>query len=88
MARYLRRIEETWSLIVGGNEKYRLLIDPNTVYLFQDCCPGLSSEDRAFVQMRMLSGELVPAIRADLSDLSEDHLFIRMWLSEVSKYTA
>src|SRR5947207_25155 len=65
MTRYLRRVKETWSLIIGENENYRLLIDPNTVHLLQGRCPGLSSEDRAFVQMRMLSGELFPAIKAD-----------------------
>jgi hypothetical protein len=27
-------------------------------------------------------------IRDEVLDLSEDHLFIRKWLSEVSKYTA
>jgi Protein of unknown function (DUF3723) len=65
MTRYLRRVEETWTFIIGENEHNKLLIDPNTVDLLQGRCPGLSSEDRAFLQMRMLSGDLFPAVRAE-----------------------
>lgn len=49
MTRYLRRVKEMWTSIIGENDGKRLLIDPNTVYLLQGRCPGLSSEDRAFV---------------------------------------
>jgi hypothetical protein len=63
MTRYLRRVKETLTYIFGENENDWLLIDPNTAHLLQGRCPGLSSEDRAFVQMRMLAGEFFPAIR-------------------------
>jgi hypothetical protein len=51
--------------IIGENENDWLLVDPNTARLLQGRCPGLSSEDRAFIQMRMLAGELFAAIQDD-----------------------
>ena len=63
MTRYLRRVKEQWTLIIGGSEEQMLLADPNTIHLLQGLCPGLSSADRASVQMGMLSGELFPAIK-------------------------
>src|SRR5438045_1040351 len=65
MARYLRRVEKVWSFIIGESEEEMIRIDPNTVFLLQGRCPALSFEDRAFIQMRMLAGELFPAIKAD-----------------------
>jgi hypothetical protein len=65
MTRYLRRVKATMTYIIGENENDWLLIDANTAFLLQGLCPGLSLEDRAFVQMRMQSGELFPAIQGD-----------------------
>jgi len=65
MTRYLRRVKATMAYIIGENENDWLLIDANTAFLLQGLCPGLSLEDRAFVQMRMLSRELFPAIQGD-----------------------
>jgi hypothetical protein len=65
MTRYLRRVKATMTYIIGENENDWLLIDANTAFLLQGLCPGLSLKDRAFVQMRMLSRELFPAIQDD-----------------------
>jgi hypothetical protein len=65
MTRYLRRVKATMVYIIGENENDWFLIDANTAFLLQGLCPGLSLEDRAFVQMRMLSRELFPAIQDD-----------------------
>jgi Protein of unknown function (DUF3723) len=65
MTRYLRRVKATMIYIIGENENDWLLIDANTAFLLQGLCPGLSLEDRAFVQMRMSSRELFPAIQDD-----------------------
>jgi hypothetical protein len=51
--------------IIGENENDWLLFDANTTYILQGPCPGLSLEDRAFFQMRIIAGELFPTIRDD-----------------------
>jgi hypothetical protein len=65
MTRYLRRVKPTLVYIMGENENDWHLIDPNTFYRIQGRCPGLSFEDRADLQGRMLSRELLPAIQDD-----------------------
>jgi hypothetical protein len=45
-----------------------MLLPPNAVYTSDRAvaqCPGLSSQDRALVQMRMRSGELFPTAKGD-----------------------
>lgn len=65
VALYLRRLKQQHSYIIGGNEHDGYLLDANTVHLLQDRCAGLSSEDRAFLQSRITSGELFPAVREE-----------------------
>lgn len=65
MTRYLRRIKNTWTLIVGDEEADQLRLDANTVAILQGRCPSLSSEDRAHIQIRMLAGDVLPAVTAD-----------------------
>jgi hypothetical protein len=49
MTRYLRRIKNTWILIVGDEEADQLRLDANTVAILQGRCPSQSSEDRAYI---------------------------------------
>jgi hypothetical protein len=51
--------------IIGENESDWLLIDPYTANFLGGRCAGLSTEDRANIQMKMTSRELFPAIRDD-----------------------
>jgi len=43
----------------------RFLLDPGTVFYIQGRCPGLSYEDRASIQTRIVSGEIFPAVRGE-----------------------
>ena len=65
MTRYLRRIKSTWTGIVGDEEADQLQLDANTVAILQGRCPSQSSEDRAHVQIKMLAGDILPAVTAD-----------------------
>ncbi len=64
MTRYLRRIKNTWTQIVGDEEADQLRLDANTVAILQGRCPSQSLEDRAHVQTRMLAGDILPAVIA------------------------
>lgn len=65
MTRYLRRINKTWTQVVGDKEADQLRLDANTVAILQGRCPMLSLKDRAHVQNRMLAGDIFPAVKAD-----------------------
>jgi len=65
MTRYLRRIKNTWTQIVGDEEADQLRLDANTVAILQGRCPSRSSEDRVHVQIKMLAGDVLPAVTAD-----------------------
>ena len=65
LTRALRRIKEAWVQIVGEREDDQLRLDASTVRILQGRCPYRSSEDDAQVRMRMLSGEILPAFKAD-----------------------
>lgn len=65
MTRYLRRINKTWTQVIGDKEADQLRLDANTVAILQGRCPMLSLEDRAHVQNRMLAGDIFPAVKAD-----------------------
>jgi hypothetical protein len=63
--RYLRRIKNTWTQIVGHEEADQLRFDANTVGTLQGRCPSQSSEDRAHAQIKMLASDVLPAVTAD-----------------------
>ncbi len=65
MTRYLCRIRNTWTRIVGDEEADQLQLDANTVATLQGRSPLQSSEDRAHVQNRMLAGDVLKAVTAD-----------------------
>jgi len=65
MTRYLRRIKNTWTQIVGDEEADQLRLDANTIAILQGRCPSQSSADRAHVQIRMIAGDVLPAVTAD-----------------------
>ncbi len=64
MARYLCRIKQTWSYIVGDREAHRNKLDANTVHLLQGRCPFRSLNDRAYIEARLLRGDILPAVRS------------------------
>ena len=64
MTRYLRRVKQVWSYIVGGGEGHYLQTDAYTVHLLQGRCPSMSLEDRTYVETQMLKGEILPAIKS------------------------
>lgn len=65
MTRYLRRIKSTWTGIIKNEKTDQLRLDVNTVAILQGRCPSRSSKDRAHVQIRMLAGDILPAVTAD-----------------------
>lgn len=65
MTRYLRRIKNTWTQIVGDEEADQLRLDANTVKTLQGRCPSQSSENRAHAQIKMLASDVLPAVTAD-----------------------
>ena len=60
---YSCRIKDTWTYIIGENEQEQLLLDANTVDILQGRCPCRSSEDRAKLEERMLSGDIFPTVK-------------------------
>ena len=64
MTRYLRRVKQTWSYIIGGSEGCHLQTDAYTVHLLQGRCPSKSLEDRTYVETQMLKGDILPAIKS------------------------
>lgn len=64
MARYLRRIKQAWSYIIGEREDFQNMLDVNTVHVLQGRCPFRSFDDRAYVEARLLKGEILPAVRS------------------------
>jgi hypothetical protein len=65
LTRCLRRVNNAWTRIVGNKKDDQLRLDANTVAILRGRCPFGSTEDRAFVQMRMLAGDIFPAIKTD-----------------------
>ena len=65
MTRYLRRIKDTWTQIMGDKEADQLRLDASTVVILQGRRPSQSSEDLAHVQIRMLANDILPAITTD-----------------------
>lgn len=63
------------------------LPDLNTAYLLQSRCPDMSFEDRAFVQMRMLSGELFSIIKGDDTRRQIFDIICSIKSSIISMYT-
>ncbi|KAH6718457.1 aspartic peptidase domain-containing protein [Leptodontidium sp. MPI-SDFR-AT-0119] len=49
--------------IAGDDDKSWATIDASSASLIQGLCPGSSLEDRVYIQMRIISGELFPGIR-------------------------
>ncbi|KAL2056560.1 hypothetical protein ABVK25_002954 [Lepraria finkii] len=63
VTRCLRLVKRTWTHIVGDRENDQLQLDANTVAILQGRCPFRSTEDHAFVRMRMLAGDILPAVK-------------------------
>jgi len=62
MARYLSRVKQTWGFITGEREYHQNRLDANTVYILQGRCPFRSLDDRAYVEARLLKGDIFPAV--------------------------
>lgn len=65
MTHYLCQVRKTWTQILGDEEADQLQLDANTVAILQGWCPLLSLEDRAHVQSRFLTEDVLPAVKAD-----------------------
>lgn len=65
MTRYLRRLREIWTRILGDEETEQLHLDANTVAILQGWCTLLSLEDHAHVQSRFLAGDVLPVVKTD-----------------------
>jgi len=64
MARYLYRIKQIWNCIIGEREDFQNMLDTNTVHVLQGRCPFRSLDDRAYVEAKLLKGEILPAMRS------------------------
>ena len=62
MARYLSRVKETWGFIAGERKYHQNRLDANTVHILQGRCPFRSLNDRAYVEARLLKGDIFPAV--------------------------
>ncbi len=65
LTRCLRRVNNAWTRIVENKKDDQLRLDANTIAILRGRCPFGSTEDRAFVQMRMLADDIFPAIKTD-----------------------
>ena len=64
MTRYLCRIKQTWSYIIGDREDHQNKLDATTVYVLQGRCPFWSLDDCAYVEARLLKGDILPGVRS------------------------
>ena len=62
MARYLYRIKQIWSYVIGECEEYKYMLDANTVRILQGRCPFRSLKDRAYIEGMWLKGEILPVV--------------------------
>ena len=62
MARYLHRIKQTWTHIVGDREDHQNKLDANTVRMLQGRCPFRSLSDRTYIETMLLNEELLQGV--------------------------
>lgn len=71
MARYLNRVRQAWSLVIGEDDFCQNRLDANTVQILQGRCPFWSLNDRAYIERRFSDGEILPVyIKQELANLN------------------